>query len=90
MTKEIGDLNNTEIEFIHSMLKLHRQGTNSVLVDVSEHSKVLFPNGYSLEKYNQIVPALCKKGLIESHSDAPRDGPVLRLTKKALKALNNA
>lgn len=66
------------------MIALSKKGASSVLVDIPENSRTLFPNGFSIEKYNAVVPGLVKSGLIEQNYGAPRDGPVLKLTNKAL------
>jgi len=71
------------------MYALHEKGVTSVSVDISENSKRLFPNGYSVQKYNALVPNLVSEGFIKASYDAPRDGPALMLTNKALELFAN-
>ena len=82
-------LNETETCFLHAMYTLHENGITSVAVDIPENSKRLFPNGYSIQKHNALVPNLVSEGFIKSSYDAPRDGPVLTLTNKALELFAN-
>ena len=81
-------LNTDEVQFIDSMLILYNKGVSSVCIESSQNSKVLFPNGFNTDKYNQLVPALVKKGLLVSKFDSPRDGPILSLTEKAIRKCN--
>ena len=82
-------LNENETLLINAMYALHEKGVISVIVDIPEYSKNLFPNGYSIQKYNDLVPSLVGEGLLKSSYDEPRDGPTLKLTKKALELFAN-
>lgn len=82
-------LSENETRLINAMYVLHEKGVISVAVDIPEYSKMLFPNGYCVKKYNEIVPNLVSEGFIESSYDAPRDGPILKLTDKALEVFAN-
>jgi|GEM_PF-2338588 hypothetical protein len=82
-------LNENETLLINAMFELHEKGVISVAIDIPEYSKKLFPYGCSIEKYNDLVPSLVIEGFLQSSYDAPRDGPILKLTKKALELFSN-
>ena len=82
-------LSEQEFIFLNAMYALHEKDVISVAVEIPEYSKKLFPNGYSIQKYNDLVPGLVGEGFIKSSYDAPRDGPVLRLTDNALDLLGD-
>ena len=76
------DLNKNQITFILSLLKLRKQGIHNVMPD--QHAKVLFPSGFTISKYNEIIPKLVSEQLLTTEYGAPRDGPVISLTTKAV------
>jgi len=82
-------LNEQETSLLKAMCGLHKRGINLVSVEIPEYSKLLFPNGYSVQKFNTIVPNLVSEGFINSIYEAPRDGPILRLTEKTLVLFGN-
>jgi len=63
--------------FLKKLNTLNKQGIKAVNVDF--YSTQLFPNGFSAERYNEVVPLLVKNGLISVVYDSPRDGPVISL-----------
>ncbi len=73
-------LSDDEKGLIDAMRQLYLQGVEEVVVDDPKYSQLLFPNGSSNENYNNIVPMLVQKGIINSRYDAPRDGPLLSLS----------
>jgi hypothetical protein len=82
-------LNEQEISFLKAMCILHKKGISLVSVELPEYSKMLFPHGYSVQKFNTIVPNLVSEGFIISNFESPRDGPILRLTEKTLERFGN-
>lgn len=73
-----------ESDLIDGMRDLRLSSVEAVSPDLPEHAKVLFRDGFTIEKYNEVVPGLVEKGLVSVTYNSPRDGPVLTLTQKAL------
>ena len=83
MEINIENISDDEKRLIDAMCQLYAQGVDVVVVDNPKHNQLLFPNGVNNEQYNDIVPRLVQKGIVVSRYDAPRDGPLLSLTKNA-------
>ncbi len=79
-------LSQCESDLIDGMRKLHLRGVEAVSPDLPEYAKVIFRDGFTIEKYNEVVPGLVEKGLVLVAYDSSRDGPILTLTKEALAA----
>ena len=82
-------LNEQEISLLKAMCVLHKKGISLVSVELPAYSKKLFPLGYSVQMFNAIVPNLVSEGFIYASFEAPRDGPILRLTEKTLELFGN-
>ena len=76
------ELTSEQHSLISSMVKLWHKGIRSVNVD--QNTRLLFPSGFSIDKYNEIVPKLVSINLLKSTYDAPRDGAVISLTAVAI------
>lgn len=77
-------LSKDESDLIDGMRNLYLRGVEAVSPDLPECAKVIFRGGFTIEKYNEVVPGLVEKGLVLVTYDSPRDGPILTLTQKAL------
>ncbi len=77
------ELTKEQLELISSLIKLYHKGVKSVAVD--QYTNLLFPSGFSINEYNEIVPKLVQSNFLNSNYDAPRDGPVISLTEMAIK-----
>ncbi|WP_394176376.1 hypothetical protein [Thalassotalea litorea] len=75
-------LTHEQVALISSLIKLLNRGIKEVNVEL--YASVLFSSGFNVGIYNEVVPTLVKCGLIKSSFDAPRDGPIISLTSKAI------
>ena len=64
MSDEMEPLSQCESDLIDGMRKLHLRGVEAVSPDLPEYAKVIFRDGFTIEKYNEVVPGLVEKGLV--------------------------